>query len=263
MTNTERGALSVPDQPIVAFYLTQETDLPAKFQGEHQITIIDTANPLGQPGKKPALRVTFPHNQPIEELVGLVAFGSDAGCHVLLPVENASPVHCRVFAQLNSGAGYWVIDDSSTQGTLVEDNGTSVDNRIRTIHRGRQAVKELRAIRIGPYSFKIRLPVSDAEVRRREDWFRLKRPIPVTRSMLFQQLGSYKPDWLQENLIGEGGYGKVYKYMEKHTALYVAVKREEMKDFEAELKAKKEIEFMEALHHVSPIYRSMTSTKYV
>ncbi len=263
MTNTQRGTLPVPDQPIVAFYLTQETDLPAKYQGEHQVAIIDTTSPPGQPGKKPALRVTFAQDQPIEELVGLVAFGSDAGCHVLLPAENASPVHCRVFAQLNSGPGFWVVDDSSTQGTLVEDDETSANNRIKTIHRSRQAVKGLRAIRIGPYSFKLRLPVSTIEVRRREDWFRVNRPIPITRSMLNRQLGGYKPDWLQMNLIGEGGYGQVYKYLEKHTALHVAVKKEEMKDSESELRVKKEVHFMEALHHVSSIYRLMTFTKYV
>lgn len=93
------GALPVPDQasgPIVAFYLTQETELPARFQGEYQVVVIKAPNPSGKPVKKPALRVTFSPDQSIEELVGLVGFGSDPRCHVLLPAEVVSSVHCRI-----------------------------------------------------------------------------------------------------------------------------------------------------------------------
>ena len=101
----KKSALPAPDEPpepVVAFYLTQETDLAAKFQGEHQIVTIGVHSSSG-PVEKPALRVTFSHDKSVEELVGLLGFGSGDQCQVLLPATIVGPVHCRVFAQLNSG----------------------------------------------------------------------------------------------------------------------------------------------------------------
>ena len=36
-------------EAVVAFYLTQETELPAVFQGEHQVVKIKIASSLGKP----------------------------------------------------------------------------------------------------------------------------------------------------------------------------------------------------------------------
>lgn len=260
------GASRVPDQasePIVAFYLTQETDLPAKFQGEYQVVTIEILDSSGQQVKKPALRVTFSHDQCIEELVGLIGFGSDPRCHVLLPPDVVSSVHCKVYAQLNSGPQVWLVDDSSTQGTQVDDDETSRDRLPTIVHGRRQAARGLYAIRIGPYWFKIQAPVTNIEVRQREDWFRLNKPVPVTSSMLARQLEGHKYDWLRMDLVGKGGYGGVYRYMEKRTALYVAVKEEELKRPKDKLKAKKEVDYMKTLHHVSSTDRSTTSTNEV
>lgn len=257
------GALLLPNQtsePVVAFYLTQGTDLPVKFQGQHQVVTINIPTSSGRPVKKPALRVTFSHNQSIEELVGLVAFGSDLRCHVLLPVDVVASVHCRIYAQLNSGPQVWLVDDDSTHGTQVEDDETLRDQTIKTVHGRRQAARGLSSIKIGPYSFQIRLPVSITEVKRREDWFRLNKPIPVTRLMLDRQLEGRQYDWLRMNRVGKGGNGLVYRYMEKRTALYVAIKEEGLEDTEVQRKVRKEVNYMETLRHVSFTDRSTTYT---
>lgn len=247
--NKQGGALPMPDQafePIVAFYLTQETDLPAKYQGEYHVVTIRIPNSSGKPVKKPALRVTFSPNQSIEELVGLIGFGSDPRCQVLLPVGVVSSVHCRVYAQLNSGPQVWLVDDNSMQGTQVKDDEISRD---KIVHGRRQAAHGLHTIRIGPYVFRIRAPVSHTEVRQREDWFRLNKPIPVTRLMLDRQLDGLKYDWLRMDRVGNGGFGDVYRYMEKQTALYVAIKEEKLKHPGKKFKVKKEVIYMETLHH--------------
>ena len=248
----------MPDQafePIVAFYLTQETDLPAKYQGEYHVVTIRIPNSSGKPVKKPALRVTFSPNQSIEELVGLIGFGSDPRCQVLLPVGVVSSVHCRVYAQLNSGPQVWLVDDNSMQGTQVKDDEISRD---KIVHGRRQAAHGLHTIRIGPYVFRIRAPVSHTEVRQREDWFRLNKPIPVTRLMLDRQLDGLKYDWLRMDRVGNGGFGDVYRYMEKQTALYVAIKEEKLKHPGKKFKVKKEVIYMETLHHVCSTDRSTT-----
>lgn len=246
------GASPMPDQasePIVAFYLTQETDLPVRFQGEYQVVTIKIPNSSGKPVKKPALRVTFSKDQSIHELVGLVGFGSDPRCHVLLPANIVSSVHCRVFAQLNSGPRVWLVDDSSTQGTQVEDDETSRDKLVKIVHGRRQATQGLYVIKIGPYSFQVQAPVCNTEVRRREDWFRLNKPVPVTSSMLSRQLDGRESDWLRMDLVGKGGFGGVYRYMERYTALYVAIKEEELMRPEDRVKVKKEVDYMKTLRH--------------
>lgn len=254
MSGKKHGSgLPMPRQAsgaIVAFYLTQETDLPATFQGEHQVVTIKIAGSLGRPVEKPALRVTFSDNQSIEELVGLVGFGSDPRCHVLLPADVVCSVHCKIYAQLNSGPRAWLVDDSSAKGTRVKDEETIRNKVTKIVHNRRQAALGLCAISIGPYLFEIRAPVSSLEVRRREDWFRLNKPIPVTRSMLDRQLDGANYDWLRMNRVGRGGNGEVYRYMEKRTALYVAIKEEELKHAGTKIQIKKEIHYMETLRHV-------------
>lgn len=257
------GALPMPDQgsePIVAFYLTQETDLSVEFRSEYQVVTIKIPSSSGRPVKKPALRVTFSHDQSVEDLVGLVGFGSDPRCHVLLPADVVGSVHCKVYAQLNSGPRAWLVDDSSVQGTQVEDDETSHNELTKIVHGRRQAAQGLRAIKIGPYWFKIRAPVSNTEVQRREDWFRLHKPIPVTRAMLDRQLGGLKYDWLRMDRVGKGGNGVVYRYMEKRTGLYVAIKEEKLNHTGKELMVKKEVNYMETLRHVSSTDSLMTST---
>ena len=248
------GALPLPDQasePVVAFYLTQETDLPAAFSGEYQKVTIEIPGSSGRPVEKPALRVTFSNKKSVEEPVGLLGFGSDLRCHVLLPADVVSPVHCRVYAQLNSGPEVWVVQDSSAQGTRIQDYNNSSNDLSTIVHNGRQAVQGLRSVAIGPYKFQIRSPTNNIEIRRREDWFRLNKPIPVTLSMLIRQLDGLQSDWARMECVGEGGNAMVHRYMEKSTALFVAVKEEKIRNSEHQALVLKEIKFMRTLRHVS------------
>ena len=259
--NEEGGALPVLDQslePVVAFYLTQETGLPVSCQGEHQVVTFKIACPSGKLESKPALRVTFSPDQSTKDLVGLVVFGSDPRCHVVLPTNVASPVHCRIYAQLNSGPQVWVVDDSSTQGTGFKDDEFPLDAQNKVVYGRRQAAKGLSSIRIGSYLFKIHAPIDSTEVRRREDWFRVHKPIPVTKSMLNRQLSGRTCDWAQMDLIGEGGYGKVFKYMEKNTALFIAIKQQKITTPAQKAEVMKEINFMKTLCHVSCCNELMT-----
>ena len=262
----QHDALSVVDQasePIVAFYLTQETDLPAKFQGEYRIETIEVLCSSGKLVAKPALRVTFSHDKSVEEPVGLLGFGSDPLCHVLLPADVVGSVHCRVYAQLNSGPEVWLVDDSSTHGTRIQDEENSRNNLSTIVHGRRQAVQGLRSLAIGPYRFQVRSPIKIAEIRRREHWFKLNKPLPVTLSMLARQLDGLQWHWLRMERVGRGGNAEVYKYMERHTALFIAVKVEETRDKGHEALVLKEINLMKTLRHVSCCDRSSISTYYV
>ena len=253
----DNGDLRVRDQtsePVVACYLFQETDLPAKFQGEFPIVTIGTLDSSGKAIAKPALRVTFAHDQSIEEPVGLLGFGSDSRCHVLLPPSVVSSVHCRVFAQLNSGPQVWIVDDTSTQGTGIQDDDTSRDNSSNVVLGRRQAARGLRSLTLGPYRFQIRPPTSNAEIKRRNDWFNLHKPIPVTLPMLARQLGGVQWKWLRREYVAEGANGKVYKYMEANTALMIAMKEEETRDQWHKAQVLKEINLMKTLRHVSYRY---------
>ena len=254
-TNDKKGGgLAMSDQasePIVAFYLTQETDLPVIFHGDHQVVTITIADPLRKLVEKSALRVTFPHDQSIEEPVGLVGFGSSHQCHVQLPTDIVSQIHCRVYAQLNSGPRVWLVDDTSELGTQFQDDERISGELSEFVHGGRQAVQGLSNIKIGPYLFRFRAPVRKSETRRYEDWFSRNMPIPVTTSRLNRQLGGLEYKCSRLNRVGKGGNGEVYKYMERTTGLHIAVKEEHFKTREHKAQIMKEIGFMKNLRHVS------------
>ena len=266
MRDGKHSAWPVPDhasEPVVAFYIAQETDLPAKFQGEYRTEIIEIHCSSGRSVAKPALRVTFSHDKSVEEPVGLLGIGSDPRCHVQLPADVASSVHCRVYAQLNSGPGVWLVDDSSAQGTRIQDDDNARNKLSTIVHGRRQAVQGLRSLAIGPYKFVIQSPFSNTEIRRREDWFKLNKPLPVTSSMLARQLDGLQWKWLKLERVGEGGNAHVYKYMERSTALFIAVKEEWTRDDAHEAQVLKEINFMKTLRHVSCCDRLRIFTYYV
>ncbi|KAM0797742.1 kinase-like domain-containing protein, partial [Usnea florida] len=55
---------------------------------------------------------------------------------------------------------------------------------------------------------------------------------------------------MQMNLIGEGGNGKVFRYMERNTGLLVAVKHQQVETESHKALVMKEINFMKTLRHV-------------
>ena len=263
------GTVPAPErapESIVAFYITQESGLPSKIQGLGQTVVaINVRDPSGSPMQKPALKVTFPPKQSVDEPVGLVAFGSDHRCHFVLPANDASEVHCKVWAQLNSGPDVWIIEDSSTHGTQVTDEENLHSGKTKIIHGRRQASKGLQTITIHCSKFYFRPPISNVELRERKDWFRCNPPIPVTKAMLDRQVCNNGYDLCRMDLgpVGEGGNAKVYRYMEKNTALFIAIKEEQTKSKEHKAMILKEINFMKSLHHVRCRHRLMTFTNFV
>ena len=210
--------------------------------------------------QKPALKVTFPAKQSVNEPEGLVAFGSDHRCHFVLSANDASEVHCKVWAQLNSGPDVWIIEDSSTHGTQVLDEENLHSGKTKIVHGRRQASKGLQTITINSSKFYFRPPISNVELRECEDWFRCNPPIPVTKAMLDRQVcnNGYDLCRMDLNPVGEGGNAKVYRYMEKNTALFIAIKEEQTKSKEHKAMVMKEIDFMKSLHHVRCRHRLMT-----
>ena len=248
-----------PPESIVAFYITQEDGLPTSVQGfGHTAMAINVLGPSQVPIKQNALKVTFPINQSTEEPLGLVAFGSDPRCHFRLLASDACHVHCKVWAQLNSGPDVWIIEDSSVSGTQILDKENPENGIIKTVRGRRQASIGLQSIKIGSCTFVFRAPVDKLELRNREEWFRCHPPVPLTKAMIDRQLSGCAYDLcrMEKDPIGEGGNAKVYKFMENNTALLVAIKEEETKNQEHKRMVMKEINFMKALRHVS-LYRTL------
>ena len=241
-------------EAIVVFYIIQKAGRPSSIQGlDHTLMAINVLGPSGLPIQKMALKVSFPVKETNKNPVGLVAFGSDPRCHFVLHASDASKVHCKIWAQLNSGLDVCIIDDTSTVGTQFQDGENPPGSQAKTVHGRRQASIGLRSITIGSSTFEFLSPISNVELRVREEWFRCHPPIPVTKAMLDQQVGKDKYDLcrVSSNPIGEGGNGKVYKFMEKNTALFFAVKQEQTTSKEHNARVWKEISFMKQLRHVS------------
>lgn len=250
-----------PPESIVAFYITQEDGLPTSVQGfGHTVMAINVLGPSRTPTKQNALKVTFPINQSTEEPLGLVAFGSDPRCHFRLHPSDACRVHCKVWAQLNSGPDVWIIEDSSVSGTQILDNENRQNGVIKIVRGRRQASIGLQSIKIGSCTFVFRAPVDKLELRNREEWFGCHPPVPLTKAMIDRQLNGCAYDLCRMEMdpIGEGGNAKVYKFMEKNTALFVAVKEKETKTQEEKRMFIREINFMKTLRHVSLCHGLLT-----
>ena len=246
----QRGSLS---DVLVAFYMTEETGLPCNTK-DYSISSFKAPDSTGTLLERRALRVTFEKNTSVEQQLHLLTFGSDdQRCNVILLASEASPVHCKVFAQLNSGFNIWVIEDNSNDGTVYLDD-ESIRNRIpkKALHR-RVAVQGLCRIKIGRYLFTFGLPSDDQETSQRRHWFQNLDPILVTQNLLQKQLCGAAEDYRPVCLLRRGGMGAVSKYMERTTGLMIAVKEEEVETKEADERVQKEIRYMQTLRHVSLI----------
>ena len=208
-----------------------------------------------------ALRITCSQLVPIEKPKSLLVIGSDRRCNLILDRAHADPIHCRILAQLNSGFDVWIIRDYSTSGTYYkrlkrqEDPHNSGEMEglgdEEFVCKNSVAVQGLRYLRVGPYTFNCIPTADEAERAERDRWFRRHEPILVSTQMLEKQLKGKKASLIRGKKIGEGGFGQVYEYMEKHTGLVFAVKKlmsGNDREFENFFK---EAQSMEKLKHVS------------
>lgn len=236
---------------VVALYLTKEIGLPCNAKG-YEIAPVNTQDPAGAGVEKRALRVTFEKGTSIQQPCHLLTFGSDEQqCNVILKATEASPIHCRIYAQLNSGPNVWVIEDTSTNGTEYLD-GEALRTRIsKKVARGRVAAQGLNRIQIGRSVFGFWSPSDNQEKSHRERYFRDLDPVLVTREILREQLRGVAANYRPVAMVGDGGMGAVFKYIEMTTGLMIAVKEEEVKTKEADERVQKEIGYMQSLRHVS------------
>ncbi len=235
---------------LVALYLTEETGLPCNTK-DYEITPFEAKDATEAPVERRALRVTFQKHTSLKQQVHLLTFGSDdQRCNVILSANEASQIHCKIYAQLNSGPNVWVIEDTSTNGTEYVDEESLRTRISKTVVSGRVAARGLYRVRIGRNMFGF-WPPSAGENTQREDWFRDLDPIPVTQEILQDQLRGARADYCPIDVVGHGGMGEVLRYMELSTGLMIAVKEESVKDKEADQRIQKEIGYMQSLKHVS------------
>lgn len=235
---------------VVALYLTIETG-PACDRGGYGTSSFRALNSDGILAEKRGLRVTFSRNASVKHPHRLLTFGSDQSCNVILKTSEASPVHCKVYAQLNSGQKAWVIEDTSAHGTEYMDEESSPAEMFKTLAYRSAATYGLRRIRIGPNNFRLWLPSDEHEKFQRERWFKHLDPLLVTKGLLQEQLCGATIAFCKIRPIGQGGMADVFQYMEKTTGLMIAVKEECVKKIGADERIQKEIGYMQNLKHVS------------
>ena len=237
----------------VALYLTEETGLPCNANG-YEITTLEVEDFAGARVERRALRVTFEPGTSTKQPCLLLTFGSDDQlCNIILKATEASPIHCRIYAQLNSSPDIWVIEDNSTSGTEYLDE-ESLRTRIpKKIACGRVAVQGLRRIKIGRSVFSFWSPSDSQESTRLERYFRDLDPVPVTQEILQEQQRGASSNFRPLEMIGDGGMGKVFRYMETTTGLMIAVKEQKVETKKADERVQKEIGYMQSLRHVSYI----------
>ena len=247
------------DQPVnlsnalVVLYLTEETGLPCNAKG-YDISTLEVKDLVGNRVKRPALRVTFDTGTSTKQPCHLLTFGSDDQlCNIILTATEASPTHCSIYAQLNSGPDIWVIEDTSANGTQYLDEESLRTHLPKSVARGRVAVQGLRRIQIGRTIFSFWSPSENLEKARLKRYFRNLDPIPVTQELLGEQLRGVPAKFRSLEMIGDGGMGKVFRYMETTTGLMIAVKEEEVENKKADERVQKEIGYMQSLRHVSHI----------
>ena len=237
----------------VALYLTEETGLPCNTNG-YEISLFEAEDSAGARVERRGLRVTFDTGTSTKQPRHLLTFGSDdQRCHVILKATETSPIHCSIYAQLNSGPDIWVIEDTSTNGTQYLDEGSLRTRIPKNIARGRVAVQGLCRIQIGRSIFGFWLPSDRLEKSRRERYFRDLDPVPVTKEILREQLRGVSADYRAVRMVGKGGMAEVFQYIETTTGLMIAVKEEEVRTKDADERVRKEIGYMQSLKHVSQI----------
>lgn len=236
---------------LVALYLTEETGLPCNTK-DYEICSFKAPNSAGTLVERRALRVTFETNNRIREQCHLLTFGShDQRCNVILKATEASPIHCKVYAQMNSGPNVWIIEDTSSDGTEYLDEESRHNGIPKRAVRRRVAAYGLCRIKIGRNVFSFWPPSDDQELSQRERWFQDNDPMLVTQNHLREQLRGVVENFCPICPVGHGGMGNVFKYMEKTTGLMIAVKEEAVKRVGADERIQKEIAYMQSLRHVS------------
>lgn len=213
-------------EPIVAFYIIHDTsrglECPPVKSYVHCKASIDWTPAPTEPNA-PSWKNTFETSWTVQKPARLITFGNDSRCTMILGGADVSPLHCKIYAQLNSGPSMLVIEDCSVSGTLFIDDTTVREGIPKRLNQDRQSTESLRTIIIGGYKFRIVRPWLEAEKAKVRRWFVEHEPDPVTEAMLALQLRKKPAVYNGNGQIGQGGAGKVYRFVEKNTGLLFAV----------------------------------------
>lgn len=216
-------------EPVVSFYLIHtnagRSDCPqAKSDTLNRVSLDGTS--LKNDAESRSWRVTFDRSSTTQTLTCLVVFGSHPKCTIVLNGSNISPVHCIIYAQLNSGHKMMVIEDRSESGTSFFDGSSARAGIQIRILQDRLYAEDLRTIDVGSYQFRIEIPVLEAEKMELGRWFFEHEPQPASEPMLRAQLKGKRPEFQDLGQVGQGGNGKIYRFVEKRTGLLFAVKKQ-------------------------------------
>lgn len=273
MSNLDfRSDVSMQDVDVdnlVLFYLVHTTSTvavlrPVQAPFLEQRLLGGSEGAAGSQVSRTAFKIKCRQDVCLDQPVQVLAIGSDPNqCDLVLDRRCAGPVHCQVWAQLNSGFDVWIIEDNSANGTLYRSRKDqkgcrSIDQAEefeteRFILKDRRAVQGLCYLKIGPYEFDCLPSEVNTEIAERERWFCRHEPLPVTSRMFLTQLAGRQPDTNEGKNIGKGGFGEVFKCMEMHTGLLVAVKKQKVGNDRGVESVAREVRSMRDLHHVSPL----------
>jgi len=175
---TERD---VQPKPLTLFYLVNETNLSTSARG-YDTKRLDSPSQGKSTKHVEALVINFNAETPRDQPLLLLTFGSGPECNIILHSGNIQPVHCRLWAQSNSGRNVFVLSDNSTAGTMYVDSATYARQTPKLVTGRPKAVTDLQMLQIGPYVFSLRYPRNDIYSKELDDYFSINERLPVTKT---------------------------------------------------------------------------------
>ena len=257
----DKEELCIVNEELVLFQLANETELRC-LSSTYKSVLFQVP---GVPMMKAAFNITLDASVPIDQPVRLLTFGIDPSrCDMVLQGNDVDPVHCTIWAQLNSGPDVLVISNYSSKDLHFREFGTLNETLINHVPTGSsKATRGIFGLRIGPYHFSVSYSRGGKQRTRLEKWFQEHEWTPVTKAMLQNQLGSRAYEWQDVGIAGRGANGEIVKKMEKKTGLLVAFKEfPNISPWQKRIAAQ-EIKFMTVLRHVSRTsLDSLSSTEH-
>ena len=242
----------VTKEELVLFQLLNETNFSCRSP-KYPLLALDIPNSAGIISRKPAFNISVDIHVSVPQPVRLVKFGTDtAKCDMLLSSPFVYPLHCSLWAQLNSGPNVLVISNHSADSLQYWDADAVSKGSFEALAAGcSRSTRHLLGLKVGPYMFSVHYVRDSEQSQLFESWFRKREWTPVTENMLAQQLGNRIPEWETIGIAGEGANGQVTKKMEKHSGLILAFKEFPAETAQQKQIAAQEIKFMKNLRHVS------------
>ena len=209
----------------------------------------------------------LPVSSSVDKPICVSTIGSSGiDCNIVLQHDEINPIHCRIYAQCNSGHDCWIVqnlsdtiikysnDDRFGEEFYAAYPGRALD--YKSLSRGQIALHHLRGLVVGPFTINLRIPFNEQETQKRLSWFRYHLPCLVSEQMLRSQTDHRNltpTDFSEISHICTGGYGEVGEVMEKRSGLKLAMKVQLVKSREKRAQVDNEIRNLQKLQSVSPL----------